>query len=149
MSTRVSSFDHQILRPSISGDDKAVLAARVVEIQARSQECSAAHVRVPGAIVCAWWRMRLPLEVGCLGFVDRWTRRPSWRHVYQEHDLEVKNLRRCVGDFSEKTEARGRASGDRIFGFSSREAEEHVCGVGFDKRRLDVHRSKKLSHGFA
>ena len=46
-------------------------------------------------------------------------------------------------------EARGRASGDRISGFSSREAGEHVCGDGFDRRRLDVHRSEKLSHGFA
>ena len=46
-------------------------------------------------------------------------------------------------------EARGRASGDRISGFSSREAEEHVCCVGFDRLRLEVHRSEKLSHGFA
>ena len=28
----------------------------------------AARVRVPGAVVCAWWRVRLPLEVGFLGF---------------------------------------------------------------------------------
>ena len=41
-----------------------------------------------------------------------------------------------------RVEARGRASGDRISGFSSREAEEHVCGVGFDRRRLDVHGSE-------
>ena len=28
----------------------------------------AARVRVPGAIVRTWWRVRLPLEVGFLGF---------------------------------------------------------------------------------
>ena len=39
-------------------------------------------------------------------------------------------------------EARGRASGDRISGFSSREAEEHVCGVGFIRRSLKLHRSE-------
>ena len=48
-----------------------------------------------------------------------------------------------------RVEARGRASGDQISRFSSREAEEHVCGVGFDRRRLDVHRYEKLSHDFA
>ena len=118
-------------------------------VRGKDPETQAARVRVPGAIVRAWWRVRLPMEVGCLGFVDRWMRRPSWRRVYQEHDLEVRNLRRRVGDFPETTEARGRASGDRISGFSSREAEEHVCCVGFDRRRLYVHRSEKLSHGFA
>ena len=66
---RVSSYDHQILRLNRSGDDKAVLAACVAEIQAGSQEPSAAHVRVPRAIVLVWWRVRLPLEVECLGFV--------------------------------------------------------------------------------
>ena len=66
---RVSSYDHQILRPSRSGDDKAVLAARVAKIQSGSQEPSAARVRVPGAIVHALWRVRLPLEVRCLRFV--------------------------------------------------------------------------------
>ena len=30
--TRATSYDHQILRPSRSVDDKAVLAARVTEI---------------------------------------------------------------------------------------------------------------------
>ena len=34
-----------------------------------------------------------------------------------EHDLEVRNLRRRVEDFSETIEARGRASSDRISGF--------------------------------
>ena len=44
-------------------------------------------------------------------------------------------------------EARDRALGDWISVFSSREAKEHVCGVSFDRRRLDVQRSEKLSHG--
>ena len=66
---RVTSYDYQILRPSGSVDDKAGLAARVTEIRAGSRESSAAHVRVPGAIGRAWWRMWLPLEVGFLGFV--------------------------------------------------------------------------------
>ena len=65
----VTSFDHQILKPSRSGDDKAVLATRVAEIQAGSQEPSAVRVRVPGVVVCKWGHVQLPLEVGCLGFV--------------------------------------------------------------------------------
>ena len=65
----VSSYDHQILRPSKSGDDKAVLVALVAKIQAGSQEPSVVRVRVPGAIVRVWWHVWLPLEVGCLGFV--------------------------------------------------------------------------------
>ena len=69
MWAHASSYDHQILKPSRSGDNKAVLATRVAEIQAGSQEPSVAHVRVPGAIVRAWWRVQLPLEVECLGFV--------------------------------------------------------------------------------
>ena len=40
----------------------------MAEIQAGSQESSAARVRVPGAIVRAWWCVRLPLEVKFLGF---------------------------------------------------------------------------------
>ena len=42
---------------------------------------------------------------------------------------------------------RGRASGDRIFGFWLREVVEHVCGFGFVRQSLDLHRSNKLSHG--
>ena len=54
---RVTSYDYQILRPSGLRDDTAVLAAHVVEIRAKSQESSAARVRVPGAIVaCAGTR---------------------------------------------------------------------------------------------
>ena len=39
-------------------------------------------------------------------------------------------------------EARGKASGDRISGFWSREILEHVCGVGFIRRSLKLHRSE-------
>ena len=65
---RVTSYDYQILRPSGSRDYRAVWTARVVEIRAESRESSAVHVRVPGAMVRAWWRMQIPLEVGFLGF---------------------------------------------------------------------------------
>ena len=58
-----------------------------------------------------------------------------------EHDLEVKNMRRRMGDFLETTEARGTASGDQIFGFSLQETEEHAYVIGFFRRRLDLHRS--------
>ena len=40
----------------------------MTEIRAGSRESSAARVRVPVAIGRAWWRVRLPLEVGFLGF---------------------------------------------------------------------------------
>ena len=40
----------------------------MTEIRAGSRESSAARVRVPGAIGRTWWRVRLPLEVGFLGF---------------------------------------------------------------------------------
>ena len=40
----------------------------MAEIRAGSQESSVASVGVLGAVVHAWWRMRLPLEVGFLGF---------------------------------------------------------------------------------
>ena len=39
-------------------------------------------------------------------------------------------------------EARGKASGDRISGFWSQEILEHVCGVGFIRRSLKLHRSE-------
>ena len=50
---RVRSSNHQILRPSRSVDDKAVLAACVTDIQAGSRESAAACVRVPGAVIRA------------------------------------------------------------------------------------------------
>ena len=56
------------------------------------------------------------------GQVDRWTKRPSGRRVYQEDGLEVRNLRQLVRDFPKLTAARGLLSVDRISGFSSREA---------------------------
>ena len=43
-------------------------------------------------------------------------------------------------------EARGKASGDWISGFWSREVVEHVCGVGFIRQSLELRRSDKLSH---
>ena len=43
--------------------------------------------------------------------------------------------------------ARGLLSVDRIFGFSSRKAKEHVCGIGFYRRSLDVHRSNRERYG--
>ena len=61
-------------------------------------------------------------------------------HVHK-HDLEVRNMRRCVGGFPETTEVRGTASGYRISGFSLRETEEHARVVSFFMRRLDLHRS--------
>ena len=67
--------------------------------------------------------------------------------MYQEDDLELMNLRRRVRDFPKLSAACGLHSVDRIFGFSSRKAKEHVCGIGFDRRRLDVHRSDRKSHG--
>ena len=52
-----------------------------------------------------------------------------------------------MGDFPKLSSARGLLSVDRIFGFSSRKAKEHVCGIGFDRRSLDVHRSNRERHG--
>ena len=86
------------------------------------------------------------MRAGISGFVDRWMRRLSGRRVCQEDDLEVRNLSRRMRDFLETTEARGRASGDRISGFWSREVVEHVCGVIFIRRSLDVHRSDRERH---
>ena len=49
----VALYDYQILKSSGSRDNKAVLAARVTDILARSREFVVACVRVPGATVCA------------------------------------------------------------------------------------------------
>ena len=43
--------------------------------------------------------------------------------------------------------ARAAAIGGRVPGFWSRYAGEHVCGVGFVRRGLDLRRSDKESHG--
>ena len=58
-----------------------------------------------------------------------------------EHDLEVRESEVARGIFSEITEARGTALGDRISWFSLHETEEHAYVVGFFRRRLDLHRS--------
>jgi len=39
--------------------------------------------------------------------------------------------------------ARVVADGDRVPGFWSREATEHVCVIGFVRLKLDVHKSEK------
>ena len=65
---RATSYDYQILRPSRSVDDKAVWAARGPRRRSGSEESEATCVRVPGAVVRAWWRVRLPLVVEFLGF---------------------------------------------------------------------------------
>ena len=43
--------------------------------------------------------------------------------------------------------ARAAAIGGRVSGFLSRYAGEHVCGVGFVRRGLDLHRSDRERHG--
>ena len=68
VTARVTSYDYQILRPSGSGDDKAILAACVAEIRAGSQESLVAHGRVLVAVVHAWWHVQLSLGIGFLGF---------------------------------------------------------------------------------
>ena len=68
MRTRVSSDECRNLRFCKSVDEEAIMAARVPRTRSGSQESKAAHVSVPGAIVRAWGRVRLPLEVGFLGF---------------------------------------------------------------------------------
>ena len=49
--------------------------------------------------------------------------------LVHKHDLEVRESEAARGIFSETTEARGMASGDRISWFSLRETEEHACVV--------------------
>ena len=57
----------------------------------------------------AWWCVQRRMTTRFSGQVDRWTTRPFGRRVYQEDDLEVRNLRQRVRDFSETTETRGGA----------------------------------------
>ena len=50
-----------------------------------------------------------------------------------------------MGDFPKQTlrvEARANSLADRVSGLWSREVMEHVCGVGFIRRSLDLRRSK-------
>ena len=54
----------------------------------------------------AWKRVRRRMTTRFSSQVDRWTTRPSRRHMDQEDDLEVRNLRQHVVDFSELTAAR-------------------------------------------
>ena len=68
------------------------------------------------------------------GSANRWTRRLSWRHVYQEDDLKVMNLRRRVGIFQSlfrRVGARENSDEDQLLGFGSREVVDHVLVVGF------------------
>ena len=68
------------------------------------------------------------------GSVERWTRRLSWWHVYQEDYLKAMNLRRRVGIFQSSFQhvgVRDNSRGDQLFGFGSREAVDHVFVVGF------------------
>ena len=53
------------------------------------------------------------------------------------------------GSCCRRVGARASAVGGQVSGFWSRYAVEHVCLVGFIKRRLDVHIFDKLSPGFA
>ena len=57
----------------------------------------------------AWRRVQRHITTRFSGQVDQWTTRPSGRHVDQEDDLEVRNLRRHVVDFPELTAVRGSA----------------------------------------
>ena len=54
-------------------------------------------------------RLRRRMTTRFSGQVDQWTTRPSGRLVDQEDDLEVRNLRWRVVDFSELTAVRGGA----------------------------------------
>ena len=62
--------------------------------------------RNPGG---AWRRVPHLLTTKFSGQVNRWTRRPSGRRVYQEDNLDLMNLRRRVRDFPKLTAARGGA----------------------------------------
>ena len=95
----------------------------------------------------AWGRVWAQMRVRISGFVDRRTRTPTRRRVCPEDDLEVRNPWQHVGDFPKTIAARGRASSDRISGFWSWEVVEHVYGVGFIRRSLDLRKFDKLSHG--
>ena len=68
----------------------------------------------------------------------------------RSRSLEFEAVRVSVpGSRCRRVGARAAAVGGRVSGFWPRYAVEHVCLVGFIRRRLDVHRSDKLSPGFA
>ena len=63
--------------------------------------------------------------------------------------LGVENIQRCMWEFQEPLSTSGStcaAIGGRVPGFWSRYAMEHVCLVGFIRRRLNVHRSDRERH---
>ena len=65
--------------------------------------------------------------------------------MWPNSDLVVENLQRRVGLCSNVLVARvahAVAYGDRSSGFSTQEAEEHGCVVGFSKGRLVLHKSE-------
>ena len=65
---RATSYDHQILRPSRSVDDKAIWAARGPRRQSRSEESEAARGRFFVANCGAWRRVVSFQLTGFLGF---------------------------------------------------------------------------------
>ena len=65
---RATSYDHQILRPSRSMDDKAVWAARGPRRRSGSEESEAARGRFSGANYGAWRRVVSFRLTGFLGF---------------------------------------------------------------------------------
>ena len=79
----------------------AVVFRRVLSPPAREGDA-----RNPGG---EWRRMRRRMTTRFSSQVDRWITRPSGRRVDQEVDLEVRNLRWRVVDFSELTAAHGGA----------------------------------------
>ena len=73
----MTSYDYQILRPSGSRNDKAILEAHVAEIRVGSRESSATRVRVLGAVVRArpvhgssWFGFGPEPNSTCLSRVD-------------------------------------------------------------------------------
>ena len=68
MEARATSYDHQILRPSRSVDDKAIWAARGPRRRSGSEESEAARGRFSGAN-CGVWQCVVNFRLtGFLGF---------------------------------------------------------------------------------
>ena len=68
MEARAEAFDHQILRPSKSVDDKVVWVARGPRRRSGSEEFEAAHGRFFGANYGAWQHVVSFRLTGFLGF---------------------------------------------------------------------------------
>ena len=79
---------------SVSAHGRRVLSPPAREGDARN----------PGG---TWRRVQRRMTTRFSGQVDRWTTKSFGRRVDQEDDLEVRNLRRRVVDFSKLTAARG------------------------------------------